>query len=202
MPRLRAGANRVRARRIIGAMPELAGAEVRPLTTADVMTMVEAGIIDPDERIELEEGVIIRMNPIGPHHRGAVRWLNERFAAASVGRPWEVSVQDQIDFPSGFRSPDLLVTRRLRRDEGAETGLLIVEIADSSARRDREKALLYAQIGVDEYWIADLGADLVLVHRGPGPDGYADVRAAQRGEVLRPVAVPDAPEIDVAGLLG
>ena len=183
-------------------MPELAGAEVRPLTTADVMTMVEAGIIDPDERIELEDGVIIKMNPIGPIHRGALRWLNERFTAASVGQPWEVSVQDQIDLPDGFRSPDLLVTRRLRRDEGAQTGLLIVEVAESSARRDREKALLYAQIGVEEYWIADLSADLVLVHRAPKADGYAEVRQARRGEVVAPMAVPDAPEIDVAELLG
>lgn len=96
---------------------EVAGAPPRTLTTEDVMTMVEAGIIHEDERIELEEGVIIVMSPIGPSHSGMLRWLTERFAVASVGRGWEVSVQDQIDFPGGFRSPDLLVTHRLRRDE-------------------------------------------------------------------------------------
>lgn len=183
-------------------MLEVAGAPTRVLTTEDVMTMVEAGVIHEDERIELEEGVIIVMSPIGPSHSGTLRWLNERFTAASVGRDWEVSVQDQIDFPSGFRSPDLLVTHRLHRDERAATGLLIVEVADSSARRDREKALLYAQLDVDEYWIADLSADLVLVHQQPGPDGYANVREVRRGEKLVPVSLAEAPEIDVAELLG
>jgi Uma2 family endonuclease len=69
---------------------------------------------------------------------------------------------------------------------------LIVEVADTTVAFDRaQKAPLYALVGIREYWLVDLPADLVEVHRGASADGYRDIRRLRRGESLQSVAFPD-----------
>lgn len=183
-------------------MVDLASPDIRRLTVDEVRAMYDSGVLAEDERVELEDGVLVRMTPIGAGHSWSLKWLTKRFAVASVDAAWEVVIQDQLNFPGGYRHPDVLVTPLLPYGEQPETALLIIEVADSSRRRDRDKALRYAQIAVDEYWIVDLSADLVVVYREPGPDGYALVTEARRGALLEAVAVPGGPVIDVAEILG
>jgi Uma2 family endonuclease len=70
--------------------------------------------------------------------------------------------------------------------------LLVVEVADTSAREDRRvKIPKYARAGIPEAWLFDLPAEALEVHRDPGPDGYRDVRRLGRGDSVAPLALPD-----------
>lgn len=134
--------------------------------------MYTAGILDSETRVELVDGVLIEMNPPGPQHAGAVRWLSRHFmttAAATLS----VVVQDAFLTPDeGFVVPDVFVCEALSRDQLPETALLVVEVAHTSRARDVEKAATYASAGVAEYWITDLDRDELLVHRQPRGDVY------------------------------
>ena len=161
--------------------------------------MYAAGILDDDIRRELVDGVLIDMNPPGPRHAGIVAWLTERFVVAAQGR-FSVRVQDAIlTADAGWRSPDLMVLERIGRDRLPETALLIVEIASSSRARDLEKAAVYAEAGIPDYWLVDVDLDEVLVHRDPHDGEYRSVQRVVPGEQLTPLV--DLPPIDVAAAL-
>jgi len=154
-------------------------APVHRLSVEDVYAMVRAEILDENARVELVEGVLVDLNPIGPEHRSTVRDLTEHFVLALAGR-FDVAIQDMLlTTDHGYRLPDLVVTERTGRHELPETALLVIEVAQTSHARDREKAADYARIDVDEYWIVDLEAEQVTVHRGPsGPLSHELERSA------------------------
>jgi Uma2 family endonuclease len=80
--------------------------------------------------------------------------------------------------------------------------LLVIEVADTSLAYDREVKLpLYAANGIPEAWLVDLTGDRIEVHRGPGPDGYREVRLATRGETITPINLPGI-DINVDDVLG
>lgn len=160
--------------------------------------MSEAGILRETDRVELEGGVLIEMEPSGGPHRGRVTWLNMHFAR-SLDEGFVVSVQDTFLIPDGgFYEPDLVIGPPTG-DEVPGTADLVIEVAVSSRRRDREKAAVYAAAGVTEYWIVDVQHGEVVVHREPGPAGYRSVLAHGRGERIAPL-VPAA-AVDVTALL-
>ncbi len=163
--------------------------------------MVEAGILDEDARVELVDGVLVDMSPISPEHSGAVAWLNRHFTLAS-GDAWEVRIQDQLVLRDGrdFVQPDLILIEPAPRSQLATTALLVVEVAHTSQRRDREKARGYAEAGVPDYWLVDLVAETVTVLRDPGPDGYRTETAHGPADEL--TALAGAPPVSVAALLG
>ncbi len=166
-------------------------------TVADYYRMAEAGIFHEDSRVELIDGEIIDMVPIGPRHSRGVNRLAERLILRLQGTAY-VSIQNPVRLDEHNEpEPDLVVARR-RADDYAgghpsrEDILLVVEVADSSANYDRQtKAPMYAAAGIPDYWIVDLGHDHVLVLRDPTPTGYATTRVYRRGEQLRPLAFPD-----------
>ena len=161
--------------------------------------MYAAGILDDDTRRELVDGVLIDMNPPGPRHSGIVAWLTERFVVGARGR-FCVRVQDAIlTADAGWRSPDLMVLERIGRDRLPETALLIVEIASSSRARDLDKAAVYAEAGIPDYWIVDVDRDDMLVHRDPRNGAYQSVERLVPGDALTPLI--DVPPVDVAALL-
>ena len=92
-----------------------------------------------------------------------------------------------------------MVLEQIGRDRLPETALLIVEIASSSRARDVEKAAVYAEAGIPDYWIVDADRDEVLVHRDPRDGAYASVQRFAPGEQLTPLI--DLPPVDVAALL-
>lgn len=170
----------------------------RRFTVEEYERMVEAGVFAPEDRIELIEGEVIEMTPIGDPHASVVDRLN-MLLARGVGERAIVRVQGPVRF-ARLRSrpqPDLaLLAPRAdyyaRQGPGAGDIRLLVEVMDTSVEYDRRrKAPLYARAGVAEVWLVDIPADLVGVRREPGATGYGDVRTCRRGEALTPLAFPD-----------
>lgn len=148
------------------------------LSVADYYRMGEAGIFAPNARVELIEGEIIDMAPIGTRHGSAVMRLNSLLSAA-VGSRAVVSVQNPLRLSDlSEPEPDLMLLKP--RDDfyadahpTAADVLLLIEVADTSARYDREiKLPLYARHGVPEVWIVDLDARLLRLFREPAGEAY------------------------------
>ena len=177
------------------------------LTVADYYRMAETGVLAPDARVELIEGEIIDMAPIGTRHASAVMRLN-RLASAACGAGAIVSEQSPLRLSDlSEPEPDLMLLKP-RADFYADAHpsaadvLLLIEVADSSARYDREiKLPLYARHGVPEVWIVDLEARLLRLHREPVGDAYGQVSTtASPGRT--PIAALPGVEIELAQILG
>jgi Uma2 family endonuclease len=158
--------------------------------------MGEAGILAAGDRVELIEGELIDMAPIGSQHSGAVTGLN-RAAIRAAGDRAVVTVQAPLRLSETSEpQPDLLLLKpradlyRSEHPTAAEV-LLLVEVADSSLRYDRGVKLpLYAWHGVPEVWIVNIGEGVVDVYRDPQDEAYRTTAHAARGEVLEPAALP------------
>ena len=154
--------------------------------------MVELGLFE-DERIELLAGVLVEMSPQGVGHSHAVCQLNERFVIGLRGR---ARIGPQVPLALSDHSepePDLVVSPPgdYTREHPSEA-LLIIEVADSSLRKDRRiKGVLYAAAGVPEYWIVNLVDGVFEVHRDPQATGYGSVARVGRGESVAPLRFPD-----------
>jgi Uma2 family endonuclease len=168
----------------------------RPITSAEYQRMIEAGILHEDERVELLEGVIVEMTPIGARHVATIMAL-ERLLRKRVPDEIGISVQSPIQL-SDFSEPqpDIVLVRP--RDDSymhalpqPEDVLLLIEVSDTSAAYDRNtKVPLYARAGVGEVWLIDLVAGVVEVFREPRADGYRSVTRPGREESLTPLAIP------------
>ena len=172
-------------------------AAIRRLFTVDEYhRMGEAGILTEDDRVELIEGELLAMAPIGSEHVSAVNALN-RLLVMAVGDRAVVSVQNPVRLTRRSEpQPDFAVLRP--RDDyrttlpRPEDVMLIVEVADSSLDYDRTvKLALYAQSGIPELWIVDLPAGEVEVHRLPAGGNYTSVQRADSSAVLDMWALPD-----------
>ena len=159
--------------------------------------MGEAGIFTEDDRVELIDGEIREMTPIGPPHAGTVNRLSELLVTRLAGRA-NVIVQNPIRLNRHTEpQPDLVVARR-REDFYAgrhpEPGdvLLVIEVADSSLRYDRaEKTPRYGRAGIPETWLVDVEAGTVTAYTEPGPQGYARQQVRRRGERMAAASVPN-----------
>lgn len=170
----------------------------RRFTVDEYERMVHAGVFASDDRVELIEGEIIEMTPIGDPHASVVDRLNA-LLSRRLGDRVIVRVQGPVRFVA-LRSrpqPDLALLRP--RADYYATGapaageiVLLIEVMDTSVEYDRRrKAPLYARAGVSDLWLVDIPAGVVDVQREPGADGYRDVRTYRRGESLMPPAFPD-----------
>jgi Uma2 family endonuclease len=167
----------------------------RLFTCAEYETMLAAGILSEDDRVELIEGEILQMSPIGNRHANCLRRLNALFSR--LGGRSVLSIQSPLRLNDlSEPEPDLLLLRP-RADfyvdhPGPVDVLLLVEVADASLGFDRRvKAPLYALNGIAELWIVDLEGRAVEVHRRPSPRGYQEVRRYERGDLLGLLAFPD-----------
>ena len=169
--------------------------------------MGEAGIFYTDDRVELIDGEIIKMNPIGDPHAGTVNRLNVELVER-IGRTAIVAPQNPVRLAEHQEpEPDLAILR-FRADFYATLGpqpddiLLLIEVADSTVEFDRRvKGPLYARNGIPEYWLVDLTREHVVVFREPDPEGYQSMRAHRRGESLTLAMLPDV-TIAVDDILG
>jgi Uma2 family endonuclease len=174
----------------------------RLFDVAELVRMIEAGIIAPDEKVELLEGELVWMAATKFPHQG----LNVRLAA------WFTRALDETFYvgstgslrlgPETLVEPDILITRwqdaRISPEGFLELApadlLLIVEISDTTLPFDlARKARLYARHGVADYWVVDAKTRETHVHRGPGPDGYASVTLIPPTEAAAPLAPALAP---------
>jgi Uma2 family endonuclease len=166
-------------------------------TVNDYYSMAEAGIIGPDERVELVEGEIIQMSPIGHRHGVRVVRASTMFFEA-FGRKAVISTQGTLRLNKRTEfEPDLVVFKPRAdfyasgRAKPADV-LLVVEMADSSLSSDRKiKIPLYAASGIPEVWIQDIENDLLLVYRDPREENYATSLELQRNESVSPNAFPE-----------
>lgn len=169
----------------------------RLFTVDEYHRMGEAGILRPDERVELIEGEIVQMAPIGPRHAGCVINANRLFFER-LGDRVVISPQNPLVIrPRSEAQPDLLLLRRRavsysQELPAAQDVLLAVEVADTTARFDRlVKARLYARAGIAEFWLMLPVDGAVEIHREPRDGGYASVLRHGLADVIAPLAFPD-----------
>ncbi len=167
------------------------------LTLADYHRLGEAGIIGEDDRVELLEGQLVDMSPIGPRHALAVDTLPELLFKSVAGRAG-IRVQNPIELDGGTEpQPDIALVRRPWQgypNTHPRRGdiYLLVEVADTSLEIDRGAKLeLYARAGIPEFWLVDLTADCVLVHRDPGDGRYGSITRIERSATLQVEALPE-----------
>ena len=152
---------------------------VRKFTVAEYYRMAEVGILEPDERVELIEGEIIVMPPIGAEHAWNVDFASD-FITRRLDERLIVRSQNPVRLSDNSEpEPDIAIM--LRRPEGYGAAhptpadvLLIIEVADSSLTYDRNtKAHIYGRSGVPETWVRNLPEDCIERFTEPGADGYA-----------------------------
>ena len=179
----------------------------RRFTVDEYHRMAEAGILTEDDRVELIEGEIVDMSPIGSRHAACVKRMTS-FFYRQVGQKAIVSVQDPIRLTERSEpQPDVALLRPrpdfyTQAHPGSEDVLLVVEVAETSPDYDRTvKVPLYARSGIPEVWLVDLAGEGVEVYRTPTPQGYREVRHVRRGQCLAPEAFPDL-DLAVDDILG
>ena len=172
----------------------------RPISVDEFHAMGEAGILDEDDRVELIDGRLIVMEPIGlPHANCVIRLTN-----LLVGRgPYVVSPQNPLrlsDYTEPL--PNLVLLPADRDPEGPIMGpnsLLVIEVADTSLSYDRNiKLSRYARAGVPEVWIIDLNRARIEVYREPEAGGYRHSLFRGRGDFL---ALPGRAELAALDIL-
>jgi Uma2 family endonuclease len=159
---------------------------IRPLRRAEYDLLIDQGVFDEDERIQLLDGELVAISPQNAPHAGIVEALNERLMPVLVGR---ARVRVQLPMAAGEHSepePDIAVVPADEpRDRHPERALLVIEVADRTVSLDLvRKARIYAAAGVPVYWVVDVNRDVVHVHSGPTADGYATVTQHDADEPL------------------
>ena len=176
-------------------------------TVDEYHRMGETGILDHEQRVELIEGEIVDMPPIGPRHMARLDRLTRLFVSGLADRAI-VRVGGSIRLHLHSEpQPDLVLLRP--RDDfyddayaGPEDTLLVIEVSDTTVQYDRHvKAPLYARSGIPEFWLVDLTAWAITVYRQPGPDGYQQTIVATGDDALSPLAFPDF-TLTAAAILG
>lgn len=168
--------------------------------------MARAGILADSARVELIDGDLIDMAPTGSRHGSVVALLIQAF----VRQGGDVLVWSQSTIglpPSSAPQPDLAILaphERAYRDAlpGAADILLLIEVAESSWRYDRQvKAELYARHGIREYWLLGLAERRLEVRREPEHGGYRTCLTLSADDVAVPQALPGV-RIPLRPLLG
>ncbi len=156
----------------------------------------EVGIFDEDDRVELLNGEIIIMSPIGKRHAQAVRRLNKilsrHFSDVALVDCQNALILDGFSEPQAdilLLDPTVDETGELPRPEDV---YFVLEVSDSTVRYDSQtKLAAYARVGIAEYWIVNLADNAIDVHRQPQGETYLEKTRYQRGEKVAPARFPD-----------
>jgi Uma2 family endonuclease len=176
-------------------------------TVEEYDRMAEVGILNENDRVELIEGEILEMSPIGWRHIACTDRATMLLAPRLLGKAI-VRIQGPIRLSDKTKpQPDVLLLNP-REDFYAAGGpvtndaLLVIEVAETSMRYDcGPKLAIYAKYGVHEVWIEDLNTDTLLIFRDRFPDGYATSLVLKPGDEVSPLAFPDM-ILPVSALLG
>lgn len=179
----------------------------RHFSVEDYYRMAAAGLFGPDDRVELVEGEVIEMSPIGSRHAACVGRLTEllRSLPREVAILWVQNPVRLDDYSEPV--PDVTLLRRrddfyARANPGPADVLLLIEVSDSTLEYDRQiKVPLYARAGIPEVWVVNLPGEVVEVYARPGGGVYRDARLVGRGQGLTSAAVPSL-ALDAEALLG
>jgi Uma2 family endonuclease len=150
------------------------GLPTRRFSADEYMRMVDAGILTPDDHVELLDGEIVEMSPQGDPHVEAVVRATKVFVLAYADGPYDV--RPQCTHRAGPRSvpePDLTVTPTIPGVVEVSQSLLVIEVSDSTLAKDRIlKRKLYAEAGAPRYWIVEVGERQVRVLEEPDGEHY------------------------------
>jgi Uma2 family endonuclease len=167
----------------------------RRFTVEEYHQLIEAGILDEDEHVELLEGVITSMSPHGGPHARCMQWLT-RYLIRTLPDAYVIRPQLPLTLrPRNEPEPDLAVVSREAAQEHPHpsTALLAVEVSGGSLRIDRKvKAAVYSRAGIPEYWIVNVEAQAVEVFTDPDParGAYRRLRTVQKAEILSCETLP------------
>ncbi len=173
-----------------------ASVEKKLFTVEEYHRMVEAGVLDEGNKVELIEGEVYPMAAMGSRHAACIDRLN-KLLSARVGDAVIVRVQCPIELDD-FSEPEPDVSLLKFREDFYESGhpkpsdvLLAVEVSDASLDRDKQiKLPAFARCGVPEAWIVDLNANTVEVHSNPSDGEYRNTIRARRGESFESKCFP------------
>ena len=170
---------------------------VHRFTVAEYYAITEAGILKKEDRVELIDGVIVAMAPMGRNHRSTTNRYTRLFGE-SVRRRAIVQIQSSIVLDDRtMPEPDLALLREqadfYRSDDaGPEDVLLLIEVSDSSVGYDRnEKLPRYARAGIPEVWLTILPERVIEAHTEPAGGRYTQMRTFRPGGAISPGCFPD-----------
>lgn len=181
-------------------------ASTHRFSVKDYYRMGDAGLFPPGKRVELLEGEIKHMMPVGPFHSGVVNQLTDFFTLCA-NRRWLVTNQNPVRLDHYSEpQPDVVLVGYADdfykgRHPRPEDVLLLVEVADTSLEYDEgEKLAAYGHAGIEEYWVVNLRDQCVQIHREPHYTGYSRTAVLRAGEFASPATFPDV-KVDIAALL-
>ena len=161
--------------------------------------MMDAGVFAgaDQRRTELLRGEIVPMSPIGTPHWRMVNILTRWSANVTSEDEVEISVQNPITVPPSDSAPEpdlaWLKAKPYTEHVRPEDVLLVIEVADTTLRFDTsDKAAIYAEGKIADYWVVDLVSEVVHVHRDPIDGQYRTITMARQDDELSPLACPDA----------
>ena len=178
-----------------------------PFTVADYHRMAETGVLRPGARVELLDGQVVEMSPIGSRHAGCVNRLT-RLLAHAVAETATLGIQNPAILDD-FSEPQPDVAVMTYRADGYAARhpspadvLLVIEVMVTSADFDRDvKVPLYARAGIPEVWLVDLESGTIEAYLDPRAEGYATPRTVVRGDTLTPRHLPGV-TLSAAEILG
>lgn len=182
-------------------------AEKRRFSVHEYHRMAEVGILSEDDRVELIEGEIVKMSPIGSRHAACVDRLNRL-----LNRLTDLSAIVRVQSPillNGNSEPEPDISLLRSRDDFYTGGhpmpddvLLLIEVADTSVERDLETKLpLYARAGIPEAWLVNLTAETIEVNSRPDSGEYRETVRVKRGETVTSRTIPGL-EVAADDILG
>jgi Uma2 family endonuclease len=163
-------------------------------SVAEYHQMAEAGLLDETDRVELIDGELIDMAPIGSKHAFRVDCL-ARALQLAAGKAFLVRVQNPLCLGDHNEpQPDIAVVKDRNyaaAHPDADDVLLLVEVSDTTLAYDREvKLALYALHGIPEVWLLDVNAGELTVYCEPAEGQYRLIRKLTRAETVSPMLVP------------
>lgn len=173
----------------------------------DYYRMAEAGLFSEQDRVELIEGEVIKMSPIGSRHAGCVDRLNS-ILNRKVGHAAIIRVQNPVRL-NDFSEPEPDIALLKPRDDfysqshpTAADVLLVIEVAETSVEYDRSvKMPLYARAGIPETWLVNLPKDIIEIYTQPKNGKYQKVQRLKRGKLLASPTIAGL-SISVDNILG
>lgn len=174
----------------------------RPFTIDEYYRLAEAGILGPDEKVELINGEIFQLSPIGPRHAGVVNQLSHLLREME-GWIHVLAIQNPVRL-SSYSEPEPDISVLKSRADFYKSAhpvptdvILLVEVAETTFEYDSKVKLpLYAKERIPEYWIIDLERDRILVHTNPQGSTYQTQRIYQRGDLLSSSVLPGGLPVD------
>lgn len=179
----------------------------RHFNVIEYYRMAAAGVFSEDDRVELIEGEIVEMNPIGSRHAACVGRLTKLLERLAGDRSivWVQNPVQVNDYSEPLPDVTLLKPRDdfyARANPQAGDVFLIIEVADSSVEYDRDiKLPLYAEAGIPEVWLINLPKETIEIYTQPLDDAYREAHMIKRGESLVAKSIPSL-TIDANAILG